>query len=186
MMTFARAHRHWTRAAIAVSCLALTVGLPFAIDLVVPDDALRGSGLMAANGDTVSISDTIALLPSMPLFLDRGVLQSIDATGVKVAETLEKLQIDNAVFRIPLSSSKSGVAIPAQSLQPLIAQLASLNVEKLILRNARIEFVRDGGSMIALTELSAEIIPSRRGSYTATAKGNLNQQDAALPEGRSW
>ena len=139
---------------------------------------------MAANGDTVSISEAIALLPSMPLYLERGVLQSIDATGIKVAETIEKLHIDNAVFRIPLASSKSGAALPAQSLQPLIAQLATFNVDKLVLRNARIEFVRDGGSTIALTEVSAEIVPSRRGSYSAKAKGNLNSQPIQIDA--SW
>ena len=181
--------RSLVRAVVALGVAALAAGLPLAVELSSPQDALRSVEVMAGAGDTLLLSQSIALLPTVPLFLDGGLFQSVDATGVKPGEFIEKLRIDRAVFRIPLAPGQARSAPVAQSLQPLVSHLASLNAGRIELRNSRIDFIT-AAATVSLTDISADLTPSRKGAttfkVTATFKGQPVRFEGAwtLPEAK--
>ena len=168
--------RHLARAVAALGLLALAVGLPVAVEFSGVGDALRSSDVLAASGDTVTISDTVTLLPGLPLLLDSGLLQSLNATGVKQGETVDRLRIDRAVFRVPLASGRMNSDAIAKNLQPLVSHLASLNVGNLELRNARVDFKTAAGDVIVVKDITADITPNRRGTYSVKGTANFKEQ----------
>lgn len=178
------------RALFAAGCLLAAVGLPFALDWPAAGDMISGGSVLAGAGDTISVSEPVTLLAGLPLFIDSGLLQSVDATGVKRDETVERLRIDRALFRIPLERGSQPEAL-AQTLQPLVSHLAALNAGKIEVRNSRVEFKSAGGTTIAVTGINAEITPNRRGTYavkgSAIFYGQPVRFDGAwsLPEGKS-
>ena len=167
--------RGLARAVLAMGVLALAVGLPFAVEFAAPQDALRSADVLAGTGDTVALSDTVALLPALPLFLDQGIFQSIDATGVKQSETIDTLRIDGAAFRVPLAPRGTSPQALTQTLQPLVSHLAALNVGKLELRKARIDFL-SAAAAVSLTDISADVTPNRKGSTTFKGTANFKGQ----------
>lgn len=179
-----------SRALLAIGVLALAVGVPFVLEPTGSDEALRTAAVMAGSGDMVSITDTVALVPAMPLLLDQGVLQSVGITGVKQGESVARLRLEKAAFRIPVIGNQTGNVL-SQSLQPLLSQLASLNVGRLEIRNARIDFIAQSGTPVSLTDVNAEVTPNRKGVHSFNGTFNFNGQPASfdgswvLPEGRS-
>lgn len=178
-----------SRALLAMGFLAVAVGVPFVVELTGSDDALRSAGVIAASGDTVSIADTVALVPGMPLMLDQGVLQSVGTTGVKQGETASVLRLERAAFRIPLDDPAPQTVL-AKSLQPLLSHLVALNVGRLEIRNSRIDFVSRSGRPVAVTDISIDVTPNRKGVYSFHGTASFNDQGTSvdgawsLPEGR--
>ncbi len=165
------------------------IGIPVAIDWRATGDVRLAGSVLAGTGDTVSIAESVPLLAGLPLFIDSGLLHSVDATGVKRDETIDRLRIDRAVFRIPLGRGL-GSETPAKTLQPLTSHLATLNAGKIEVRNSRVDFIGTGGIILPVTAINAEIIPNRRGTSTvkgsAIFKGQMVRFDGAwsLPEGK--
>ena len=170
--------------------LAVAVGAPFVVELTGTDEALRSARLMAASGETVSVADTVVLVSAMPLLLDQGVLQSVGPTGVKHGEAVSTLRLERAAFRVPLGASPPE-AILAKSLQPLLSQLAALNVGRLEIRNSRVDFVSKAGAPVAVTDISVDVTPNRKGVYSFHGTTIFNGQPMnvdgswSMPEGRA-
>lgn len=178
------------RALFAAACLVLAVALPLALDWPGTDDVFGAGSVHAGAGDTVSISEPVSLLAGLPLFIDSGLLQSVDATGVKQGETIERLRLDRAVFRIPLQRGSNPETF-AQTLQPLVSHLAALNAGKIEVRNARVDFKTAAGNTVPVTAINAEITPNRRGTYAVKGSAIFYGQPVrfdgswSLPEGKS-
>jgi uncharacterized protein involved in outer membrane biogenesis len=129
-------------------------------------------------GAPLVVSESVEIVPSLPLILDRGVLASAGDSPVGAEEHVGKLVLDGAAFRIPFVISGTEAAQPARAasappLAPLLAQLAALNFGTLTVNRSRIDFVMASGVAVAFTDVALEITATRKGAFRARGTGTL-------------
>lgn len=139
-------------------------------------DMLAPFRLQAAQRAGYVISEPVQLLARPRLVLESAAIHSADAKveddGLQGVERSRRLVLDGPTISVEIASNGG----PRQddvvaALEPILARIASLDVQGLIIRGGLIKVTTGAGEPELLTDVELQITPHRRAS--ATVSGQL-------------
>lgn len=180
-MTTPRTSRSLRRIRLATVCLAVAVGLPLAIDFSGSRETIETTAAIASTGETLTITDPVALSAHLPIVLEHGVLQS-DVKNPKPADTISRLQLDRATLKVQLAGTTGKSAALANNT--IVSHLAALNASTLLVKRSTVKFELADASTAVITDVTAEIKSHRKTFFSATGTGTFRGQ--AIRFEASW
>lgn len=185
--------RNVLRASLVAGVIALLAALPVALGPVPGTDFFQRTSVQASTDETLVTSSQRMLMSSLPLFLDRGILEGHNAYDAKRRPGSGRLVLRHATLSVPsrtfiVDASKGAVSLGTQSpqepLAPLLKRLARLDFKTLRLEGCAFHLVGPDGSTTRLSEIDAEVTSHGKGSIYAAGSGVF--QGRSLRFEASW
>jgi AsmA protein len=166
------------RLAIVVGGIALVASLGYGSMTWVhtTSDMLAQFRLQAAPRVGYVLAEPVQLLARPRLVLESAAILSADAgaddDGPEVVGRARRLLLDRPVISIEVASSGPvGAASVKAALEPVIARIASLDVQSLVIRGGIVKMFSGSEEPETLTDVDIQITPQRRTS--ASVSGQL-------------
>ncbi len=177
------------RLAAAVALVALFVAFGLSAPLVFDPDSsafkLPGGAVFAAPHDGHEIKAPVTLAPILRLRLNSGTI-ALDAPGGEATDLgalprdgTAKLIIEDGVFQIA-GTERADLAPLSGTAAPFIEAVQALNFGTLLIRRGTILAALPDGRVEQLTDVEAEVRPSRRNSVSVRGSGRLRGQEIAF------
>lgn len=167
--------RQWFVAFAVLLLMTLGLVLPSLMGVFDREIAFKGMAVMAASGDTFSVTAPVRLFETPRLVLERGAIsvaaahraapRSTEAMAALLTSGNARLVLHDASLTlkagVPASQHSPHADDPVDTLAPLLKALVDSSFESLSLRDSTLRFVRADGSAQLLTDVSADITVRR-------------------------
>jgi len=171
-------------AILAALCLGLLIGLPIAVNLQSPSDALRRLGVQAGARDAVMVTTPVKLLNTPEIVLESGLVYDANLAPMPAGTAISKIALESPVLTIALTRGMGPVTeAPDESLPAILGALGTLSFETVSIRDGTVFVISQSNGTQKLSELSVEI-SSRKGTYTA--KGSATYRGSTVSLDSSW
>lgn len=171
----------------AITCLVFIVGLPVAVNLGLAPDTMTALVVQAGPRDAVLVTSPVRLSSTPDIVLEAGLVYDAgNSTGQKPANsTITRMMVDGALITVAASPGMTSSAdVAEETLPAVLAQLAALTFDKLVVRRGTLVIASSDGRRAIFSDVSAEIASNHKTAYSA--KGSALYRGSKLSFDAAW